>query len=955
MAGMGLPDPARWRALDTLVEQALELPEDARLDWLAAQAVDESLRADALRLLRAAGEAPSWLSPPAQARIGQRIGAWRIVRELGRGGMGVVYLGEREDGQFRQRAAIKLLSAALASDARRARFLAERQLLAELEHPSIARLIEGGTTEDALPWFALEFVDGEPLVEDARRRGLDRRARLELFLQVCEVVRFAHSRLVVHRDLKPGNILVTPEGQVKLLDFGIAKLLDTARSDATHELRPLTPAYAAPEQHRGETVTVATDVWSLGVLLCELLTGRRPFQAEDGAEAAALSRAVLEQAPRPPSQLVGGDEARALRGDIDTIVLRCLAKEPERRYSSVEALAEDVQRHLDLRPIRARPDDLGYRLGRFLRRHRPGVAAAVLVLAALSAAGVGLWWQAERARAEANRAELVKEFLVGLFAQGDPDLSQGQELRARELLEEGERRVEAYFAGEPRLSAEFRALLGGLYLRLGEVGRAQELLAQAAAESEQAFGPRASQTLLAHLDLAEAQLANSQYEAAEAALVDWMALAEASGPAAHARARALLGEALRGQSRYVDAEASLRTALDIDREAGGERSEAVARDLYYLGGLALGRGEYDQAKSHLEEALSIFRSDFGGESTRVAQVLRDLGSTSVAMGDQAQAERLLRQSHTMYLRLLGPEHPTVAHTATLLAALLRETGQLGEAETLLRQALAVHRARFGEAHARSVADRHQLALVLLEKGRLDEAAAEFDTANRLAARGDVPDSLRVALQIGRGALALAQADFAGAEQAYRAAVQEFGEPAEVASPALALAWRGAGLAALLQDRAGEAVDDLRRAADAYARLPAADPNRLLIGANLAQALAVDGRGEEALRVLREPERASAELPPGHRLRGLVLQTRLRAELAAGRIEPAQSTRARLAEAAAQPYAAYAELELALLDARLAAARGEARTGCTQLAAALPPETPPLLRREHADARAACAP
>jgi len=951
---VALPDPAHWRALDALVEQALEQPEAQREAWLQAQPVPEPLRHDALRMVRAASEAPAWLSPPAQARVGQRIGAWRIVRELGRGGMGVVYLGEREDGQFRQRAAIKLLSAALASEGRRARFLAERQMLAELDHPGIARLIEGGTTDDALPWFALEFVDGESVLEHVERRHLGLRERLDLFLKVCDVVRFAHSRLVVHRDLKPGNIMVTTEGQVKLLDFGIAKLLDAARDDATHELRPLTPAYAAPEQQRGERVSVATDIWSLGVLLCELLSGQRPFQAGEGPDG-ALARAVLELPPRLPSQLAVPEHARSLRGDLDTIVQRCLAKEPERRYSSVEALAEDVQRHLSLRPIRARPDRFGYRFGKFLRRQRTAVAGGLLVFASLTAAGVGLWWQAERARAEANRAELVKEFLVGLFAQGDPDLSQGQGLSARELLEEGDRRVEAYFAGEPRLSAEFRRLLGGLYLRLGEYGKAQEALALAAAESEQAFGARAGETLLAHLDLAEAQLGAGQYESAEATLESWITLAETAGPAVHGRARALMGEALRGQSRYADAEASLLAALDLDRQAGGERSEAVARDLYYLGGLALGRGEYDEAQQHLEAALSIFGSDFGGSSTRVAQVLRDLGSTSVALGDAAQAERLLRESHAMYQRLLGDEHPTVAHTATLLAGVLRETGQLVEAERLLRQALEVHRARFGESHARSVADRHQLALVLLERGRLDEAAEQFDTASRMAARGEVPHSLRGALGIGSGALALARNDYVAAEQAYRRAVDDFGLGGEKDEPAVALALRGAGLAALLQDRAEQAVTDLTAAAQRYERSPRSDPNRILIAANLAQALAADDQGSAALRAAAQAERAAAELPASHRLRGLARQARLRAELVERRWDEAARSLAEIDRDSPQAYAAYAEAELVLLRARwsLASSPGAAAASCRAAQQVEADELPPWLRRELAEALDGC--
>ena len=948
---MALPDLARWRRLEALVEAALEQPEDSRLAWLAAQPEDESLRRDALRLLRASSDAPDWLQPPAQTRVGQKLGAWRVVRELGRGGMGVVYLGEREDGQFRQRAAIKLLSAALASEGRRARFLAERQLLAELEHPGIARLIEGGATEDGLPWFALEYVDGVGLTEFCAREALTVDARLRLLLQVCDVVRFAHSRLVVHRDLKPGNILVTADGQVKLLDFGIAKLLDAARADATHELRPLTPAYAAPEQQRGGSVTVATDVWALGVLLYELLTGRRPFEAPEG-DAAALIDAVLHRDPPPPSAVVGDAAlARQLRGDLDTIVLRALAKEPERRYASVESLADDLQRHLAVRPIRARPDRLGYRLGKYVRRHRWGVAGAALAVSLLVGAGIGLVWQAERARAEANRAELVKEFMVDLFALGDPDRAQGREVTARELLAEGARRVETTFAGEPRLLAEFRRLIGTLYLRVGDTAVAIETLGQAVADSVQAFGDGSREALLARLDLAEARLAAGDAALAESELAALMPQAQRAGAALHARALALTGDALRAQSRYADAESSLRQALDIDRGRGAE-GEAIARDLYYLGGLALGRGEYGAAKAHLEEALSIFNSDFGESSTNVALVLRDLGSTSAGLGDHAGAERLLRRSLAIYERLLGDRHPSVAHTAALLAAVLRDSGRSAEAEPLLRRALEIDRARFGPRHERTLSDRHQLALTLIELGQLDAAAEQFAEASRAAARGDAPHGLRGALELGRGALALARQDHREADTAYRTAAEEFELDADGAG-GMALALRGLGYSALLQARNDEAVVALRRALAAAAALPPNDPNRILILANLSQAEAIAGDGAAALQHADAAELAADRLPRAHRLRGLALLARARAELASGQPQAAAATLRHFDAAKAPPYAPYTAAEAALL--RHAVARAEASPeACALRPDAVEPGWPVWLQAEARAADAACA-
>jgi non-specific serine/threonine protein kinase/serine/threonine-protein kinase len=413
--------PERWRQIKQIFQAAFELPSEARSAYVQeACAGDAELRAEVESLLLsveeeeflsgvAASYVPEALAEEACDRnIGRRIGAYQIVRQIGEGGMGAVYLAERA-GEFQQQAAIKLLRAGMDSRGIVSRFRHERQILAGLDHPNIAHLLEGGTTEDGRPYFVMEYVDGEPIDTYAAKSGLNIKDRLCLFQQVCAAVQYAHHNLVVHRDIKPGNILVTGGGIPKLLDFGIAKLL---RSDIPREtvgltqagLRMMTPEYASPEQVRGAPITTATDVYSLGAVLYQLLAGRMPhdFPSRSPTE---MERVICETEPRPPSQVSGEPAARQLRGDLDTIVLKAMQIDPRQRYASAEQLSADIQRHLDGMPIQARPQTLVYRAGRFVRRNRVSVAAAALVLVSLAAGMTVAIWQARVAQAQRLRAE----------------------------------------------------------------------------------------------------------------------------------------------------------------------------------------------------------------------------------------------------------------------------------------------------------------------------------------------------------------------------------------------------------------------------------------------------------------------------------------------------------------------------------------------------------------------
>jgi eukaryotic-like serine/threonine-protein kinase len=483
-------DWARWNEIDALFEALLDLDPATWHEALDRAAPDPTVRRTVLRLLTATRD-PDHSGPtlPPQAAAaaiealddrqphapatGSVFGSYRLGRRIGVGGMGAVYYAERADALFSKAAAVKLLPPALASEGRRERFSAERRILARLQHPGIAALLDGGVTDDGVPYFIMEYVDGRAIDQYCDEQGLSVEERLRLFLHVCAAVDYAHRNLVVHRDLKPSNILVTASGEVKLLDFGIALLLQQEAGDAQGQLTQvhgaaLTPAYASPEQVSGDTLTTAADVYSLGVLLYRLLTGRRPYDTA-GLSAAQVERVVCQEVPRLPSETVAAsngdaphasDErpnvdipARRLRGDLDTIVMTALHKEPGRRYASARALADDIERHLSGHPVLARPDTFAYRASRFAARNRALVgAAAAIVLFLVSFSGLAAYTavttraqneaiasERDRAQLESEKAETVASFMVGLFGASDPDVAAGETVTAYQLLEQGVR------------------------------------------------------------------------------------------------------------------------------------------------------------------------------------------------------------------------------------------------------------------------------------------------------------------------------------------------------------------------------------------------------------------------------------------------------------------------------------------------------------------------------------
>jgi serine/threonine-protein kinase len=492
------PDPVR-----AALEEALEHPPADRRRFVEGlERRDPGLAQKVAALLRLEDEAEAWFEE-LEAEVGrdldeelgeavdpEQIGPYRVLRRLGQGGMGAVYLARRADSQDAAPVAIKLARFELTDEEALRRFRAERQILARLQHPGIARLFDGGLSADGRPFIVMEHVDGAPITRFAGERALGIEERLGLFLSVVEAVAYAHRNLVIHCDLKPGNVLVDAEGRVRLLDFGIAKLLATGDGETEPTLtaeRPMTPAYAAPEQVRAEPVTTATDVYGLGGLLYELLAGRRPLHDVKGH--AELAAAVVEREPEAPSRLLRGRRSARLAGDLDSICLKALRKEPERRYASADQLAEDVRRHLLGLPVQARAGGSLYLARRFVRRRRLplGIAAAFTLLVA--AFGVAMAAQGRRFAAERDRAERVVELLVDVLETSDPAELHGSSVTAREVLELSARRVEERLVAEPELQAEMLELIGRAFQNLGLREPAERLLESARARRRAATEP----------------------------------------------------------------------------------------------------------------------------------------------------------------------------------------------------------------------------------------------------------------------------------------------------------------------------------------------------------------------------------------------------------------------------------------------------------------------------------
>jgi len=776
-------DAERWGRVKDAVADLLELPADERQAYLdRLRAADGGLAEEAAALAAAHQEGGAFLEelldPTVAASgreagavpfLGRRCGPWRLARPLGRGGMGWVFLAVRADGAYQGEAAVKLLSPLARDPGAAERFARERQTLSGLHHAGIARLLDGGDGDDGTPYLAMEHVAGEPIDAYCRQHALPLAARLRLFVDVCDAVAYAHRALVVHRDIKPSNILVTASGQAKLLDFGIAKLLPGAASAGQptltrHGLHPMTIRYASPEQVRGGAITTACDVYALGLLLYLLLAGRHPYETPEDSLSATIA-AICERAPtRPSALLVRGPGAsrtaahgsRQLRGDLDAIVLMALRKEPERRYPSVEQLADDVRRHLDGQPVRARGDSLAYRTRKFLRRNR---FAAVMAAAALLALATGLVFalaQAQRARqaaatavTERRRAQRVSEFLERTLAAansgwGSEVKRPGPNVTLAELLDEAAERAGVEMANDPAAAAAVRTAIGISYNGLSLYRKAVPVLEAALRDAERAFGNASAETVRVKQNLASAYRWSGDERRAERLLREAIATADAlPGPRGTEYAVMLddLGLLLWRTNRLDEAEPLFVRAIALLR-AGARPSPALAMSLGYVAILRDNHGEAGAAEGLYREGLAVYDRLGGRPLPSEAMLLLNYASVLILDGRFDEAEALLARAAAICRASLVPDHPYVAYVHFFRAVLLVRQGRYAAAEAAAREA---HRLA-GRAIAGEQPDACLFQWVLGEalgrQGKLAEAEGHLRAAMRIAHRAFGGKSLR---------------------------------------------------------------------------------------------------------------------------------------------------------------------------------------------------------------------
>lgn len=741
-------DPARWRRIREVLDELLDAPEAEREALLRERCGGDGDLEDEVRsFLRAHEEAGSFIENPAGAAADAapvpEIDRYHVLGELDRGGMGEVYLGVRDDGAYRQAVAIKVLRHGLGSAGLVARFRAERQILARLGHPNIARLLDGGTTRDGRPFLVMEQVVGVPIDVFCDREGLDTEARIRIFQKVCAAVQFAHRHLVVHRDLKPENVLVTPDGEPKLLDFGIAKLLDpggldhTAPYTRTGGFAPMTPAYASPEQARGEAVTTSSDVYSLGVVLYELLTGHRPYDTDAEHPLQALEK-VARAEPERPSRIVsrtadrGGTSGRSvdtaalrrrLRGDLDTILLKALRKEPDRRYASAQALSDDLDRHLRGLPVEARPDTFRYRAAKFTRRHAVAVAASAALLVVLVAALVVLLVQRRTILDERDEARRVSTFLTELFAVSDPTRARGETVTAREILDRGARSIPEGLDRSPGTQGALMLTMGRSYKNLGLLREADELLAQAERRLEAAHGDRGTEVAAVHHERADVALASGRYAEAVALFEEALALRrEALGDddPAVAETRFRLGRALTESGDWDRAEDELQAAFAIARDAGAEALSAEVLERW--ASVAAERGRLDEAERRYRRALASLRRIYGGRHPAVVLALNDLADLERRRELWTAATGHLEEARALAEELFEGDHPHLAITVGNLALVRLESGDVDGAAETFAEALRLHRAVFPPDHPRLAIVLNNLALFRRARGEVGAAA-----------------------------------------------------------------------------------------------------------------------------------------------------------------------------------------------------------------------------------------
>jgi serine/threonine protein kinase/predicted negative regulator of RcsB-dependent stress response len=733
LMGAGKEIDPRWERLQELFAQAVDLPEHERTQLILRETTDDpTLREELLDLLacdtgKSTGPLTNALGAALDATtrdrrralLGKVVGNYKLVSVLGHGGTGTVYLGERSDRQYSAQVAVKIVDSATVQGDLGMRFRAERQILASLNHPNIARLLDAGETPDGQPYLVMEYVHGEPVDRYCDRMQLDIRSRLELFLQICAAVQYAHQNLIVHRDLKPANILVTGDGQPKLLDFGIAKLLDVGESASLLALtrmndRLLTPEYASPEQILGRAVTTASDVYALGVVLYELLTGLRPYVVPASASQLELERSICVADPYRPSASISrvmdkgpveGESninavalarglsperlQRRLSGDIDAIVMRSMRKEPEHRYPSIEQLTADVRRYLNQEAVLARQGNWLYYSQRFMRRHAFGVAASATFVTVIIAFAIAMTIQTQRiarerdrATQESERAEKVSNFMLNVFAASDPFENLGQQKTATDLLDQAARSIQGDLNEQPEVRARLLEAIGRAYRRQGKPSRAVAYL-------EDSLNIRGK--------LPTENTAQTGSVLTELAI------------------------AFHQDGKFEESDRAFRRAMEISENSANSKSVTYAHLLVDLGRLEFTRGNIDKGEAYLIRGLKLTRELEGSRHPEVASILNDLSNARAWHDDLAGAEKYAQEAVSIYRESVHERHPDRVMADFQYGQVLYLEGRMNDAGPLFEQTLTNQRLLFG-TNSRQVANTlDALAHVRLAQDRIDDA------------------------------------------------------------------------------------------------------------------------------------------------------------------------------------------------------------------------------------------
>lgn len=763
---------SNWKQLWEVFEAAVDLPEPERTAYLKAtcagdQALLEQVQKLIARDAQESGPLDRAIDPEAvidavSAGTPKSVGPYRIEEEIGRGGAGQVFLGTRDDPDFEQKVAIKLIPLGRYSQSVQKRFLLERQILSDLDHENIARLLDGGITDEGIPYLIMEFIDGVPIDEYCDSHSLSLEQRLVLFRQVCDAVHYAHRQLVVHRDIKPGNVLVDQQGRVKLLDFGVAKLLEPGFAEnlpATETVgRMATPEYASPEQLRGERLSTATDIYSLGVLLYQLLTGRRPIDIDRSDLVSAVSAITLNEPVRPSAMQRSpasrpesrAPAARLLRGDLDNIVMLALRKDPDRRYASAALFSQDIERYQAGFPVLARAESVSYRVGKFVRRHPFGVAATTLAAVLLAGLAVTSFIQAQNlevalaeARLEQQKSSQIAEFLQGLFEANDPFAVNPQEQSTQSLLAAGADRIQNDLADQPELQAALMKTMADVYLNMSLYEDAEDLAQRALSIFESSSGAGSTEAKETRLTLSRIAYLKEDYETSLALCEPVIADTE-PGTRLRISAQLLCAGSLTSAGRYEEsielAQGVLRSAQTVEADDRLEANQRLGNNYWFL-------ADYDLARQHYQAAYDALREKYGAAHPRSIAGLGRIASVDLRVGALEQAEITHREVLRQSIAALGRNHSQSASALNETGVVLLSRGKYPEAETMFKDSVEIYQSLEGAESSNAMRPLINLALLYTETQRLEEALATHAELLDREIRARGPDFWRVGLHL----------------------------------------------------------------------------------------------------------------------------------------------------------------------------------------------------------------